>query len=493
MVVVWHHQHAFVAPHIDKTQVRKQMARVTEAQSLHEEERSRLKSPGSDRTDGTGAMIETTVPEMAAGEMPNASGRVARYLAKLQAIDWTPLLLMLLIVASFGFRILWLDKPDGALIFDEEYYVNAARVILGWPVAESAPYARAQPGFDPNTEHPPGAKLLIAASMWLFGDNALGWRLANVAFGTLSVPLLYGIVRQIGAAKPVALLATFLYAFDNLVLVHSRIATLDIFVVSLLLLGLYCYLAGKPTFAGLAFVAATLCKIQGVYGIAAIVVLEGLRLARMWVERRRIEPEFLRQLLITIVVYVVAFPWLLGVLDSVWNNDYKNSAEHIRHIFEYGFALTRPEGPQGQESTPWQWLVNEVPMTYLRTDEQILVGDAVEASRPTIFFRGAMNPYVIFIAPLAIAYAGYSAIKWRDDCSFLVLALFVVTYAPFWPAAILAHRISYLFYFLPTIPSITIGASQFMYAPQMPRVVRWAYIGAVLLGFYTYFPFLKVP
>lgn len=450
-------------------------------------------SYGSDQTRGIGAMIETTAPETAAGELPNASGRVVRYLARLRAIDWTPLLLMLLVNASFGFRMLWLEKPDGALIFDEQYYVNAARAILGWPVAAGDPYADAQPGFDPNTEHPPGAKLLIAASMWLFGDNALGWRLASVAFGTLSVPLLYGIVRQVGATKGGALLASFLYTFDNLVLVHSRIATLDIFVVSFLLLGLFCYLARKPTFAGLAFAAATLCKINGVYGIAAIIGFEALRFTGRWIEKTGWKPIHLHRLLVMIVVYVVALPSLLGVLDNIWSSDYKNPVEHIRHIFDYGFALTRPEGPQGQESVPWQWLVNEVPMTYLRTDEQVLVGDKVEITRPTIFFRGAMNPYVIFITPLAITYAGYSAFKRRDDCSFLVLALFVVTYGPFWLAAIFAHRISYLFYFLPTIPSVAIAASQLMYAPQMPRVVRWAYIGAVLLGFYVYFPFLKVP
>ena len=132
-------------------------------------------------------------------------------------------------------------------------------------------------------------------------------------------------------------------------------------------------------------------------------------------------------------------------------------------------------------------------MTYLRTDEQVLVNDEVEATRAVIFFRGAMNPYVIFIAPLAIAYVAYAAFKRRDDCSFLVLALFVVTYGSFWPPALLAHRISYLFYFLPVLPAVAIGAGQLMHAPQMPRVVRWAYIGAVLLGFYGYFPFRQIP
>ena len=75
----------------------------------------------------------------------------------------------------------------------------------------------------------------------------------------------------------------------------------------------------------------------------------------------------------------------------------------------------------------------------------------------------------------------------------MALALFAATYGPFWPAAMLAHRISYIFYFLPTIPAVAIGAAQLLYAPQVPRALRWTYIGAVLLGFYGYFPFRKIP
>jgi dolichyl-phosphate-mannose-protein mannosyltransferase len=438
-------------------------------------------------------MIKAKAAEFIADIRPGTDGRLTRLLNQLQATDWIPLLLVILVFAALDLRLLWLDQPSDGLIFDEAYYVNAARIILGWPVAPDTPYADGLPGFDPNIEHPPLAKLLIAASMRLFGDNAFGWRLASVIFGTISVPLLYGIVRQVGAAKPVALLATFLYAFDNLVLVHSRIATLDIFLVSFLLLGLYCYLMGRPILAAFGFVAATLCKITGAFGIAALVGFEGMRLARQWAEAKPLEWKSLKPLLIMIAIYGVALPALLALLDSVWSSAFKNPFDHFRHILDYGLTLTRPEGPQAQESNPWQWLVNEVPMTYFRADENVMVNDELQTSRPTIFFRGAMNPYLIFMAPMALAYAGYMALKQRDDCSFLVVSLFVACFGPFWAAALFAHRISYLFYFLPTIPALAIGVSHFMYAPQTLRVVRWTYIGAVLLGFYAYFPFVKAP
>lgn len=437
-------------------------------------------------------ITERTIESSEASRAERGGESFGRRLARVQALNWAPVLLVLLLNVSFGLRLLWLDKPDGALIFDERYYVNAARVILGWPVATGEPYFDAKPGLDPNTEHPPGAKLLIAGSMRVLGDNAFGWRLPGVVLGTLSIACLYGIVRRLGGSQGLALLASFVYAFDNLVFVHSRIATLDIFLVTFLLLGIYLYLAGYPTLAGLAFVAATLCKIQGIYGLAAVIAFEGLRLLRSGIGREGWHLQRLYPLLITSVVYIVALPWLLGTLDSLWSS-YKNPVEHVRHIFDYGFALTRAEGPQGDESSPWQWLLNEVPMTYLRTDVQVMVGDEIRTSRPVVFFRGAMNPYVIFVAPLAIAYAAYAAFKYRDDGSFMALALFVVTYAPFWPAALLAHRISYLFYFLPVIPAVAIAAAQLMNAPQVPRAIRWSYIAAVLLGFYGYFPFRQIP
>ena len=253
-------------------------------------------------------MIDSVLTESDAASVERATPAMQSRLARLRAVDWVPLLLLLLIVASFGLRFVWLNQPDDALIFDEQYYVNAARVILGWPVAQDAPYADAQAGLDPNTEHPPGAKLLMAASMRLFGDNGIGWRLPSVLFGTLSIPLLYGIVRLAGGTKAIALLATFLFAFDNLVLVHSRIATLDVFMVTFLLLGIYCYLARWPTLAGLALVAATLCKIGGIYGIGVLIVFEGLRFVRARIESERWQLEPLRPLLVTTIVYIVALP-----------------------------------------------------------------------------------------------------------------------------------------------------------------------------------------
>jgi dolichyl-phosphate-mannose-protein mannosyltransferase len=412
--------------------------------------------------------------------------RLARVLTR----PWVRLALLLLVALLL--RGVWLTKPNNSLIFDEYYYVNAARHILGWRVPSNDPYISRPTGIDPNSEHPPLAKLLIAGSMRIFGDNGVGWRLPSVLLGTFSILLVYGIVRRVEAREHVAFLAAFLYAFDNLVFVHSRIATLDIFFVTFMLLGIFLYLSNQVEFAALALVVSTLCKIAGVYGIAVLIAYEALKIVRARIESGRWSFGVVRRLAALVGIYIVFLPVELGLLDHWWGA-YHNPFSHLRHIWTYGLALTRAGGPQGQESNPWQWLVNEVPMTYFESSVQVLVGGKVNITRPIVFFRGAMNPYVIFMAPLGIAYAISRAFTRRGNFSFLILALFFCTYLPWWVAAIFGNRISYIFYFLPVVPAVAMAAALFMEAPEMPKIVRWAYVAAVLLAFYEYFPFRQIP
>src|SRR5262249_35713918 len=156
-----------------------------------------------------------------------------------QAREWLPgprqTLLLILLAAALS-RVLWLGAPNSALIFDEQFYVNAARTMLGWQVPEGAPYADRTAGLDPNQEHPPLGKLVLTGSMLLFGDTPLGWRAPSLVGGMGSIVLVYAIARTLSRDVWLGVLAAGLFAIDNLVLVHSRIGTLDIQLTLWLLL-----------------------------------------------------------------------------------------------------------------------------------------------------------------------------------------------------------------------------------------------------------------
>lgn len=400
-------------------------------------------------------------------------------------------LVIVLLMATFC-RVVWLSKPDSALIFDEAYYVNAARVILGLEVPAGAPYAGQPVGRDPNREHPPLGKAIIAESMRLLGDDAMGWRLPSVLAGSVSILLLYGIVRAAGGDRWLAILAATLFGIDNLAMVHSRIASLDMMLVAWLLLGAWCALRGWPVLAGIGFALAALTKLNGIYGLFAallVVVVQGLW---AWRAHRGETKQHVRKIALLVLGCLLLWFGGLWLLDSQFST-YQTPWEHLRYILQYGLALTRPDGPINSESYPWQWLLNEVPMTYLRTDTQVLANDQLVASYATVFFRGAMNPFIIGVAPLAVAYAVWRTVRFRDTLGLWVVAWIVATYLPFFPLALVQHRISYLFYFLPTLPAVAVAAAMFVRDGGAPRIVLWAYLCAVLVGAYAYFPFRTLP
>ena len=52
-------------------------------------------------------------------------------------------------------------------------------------------------------------------------------------------------------------------------------------------------------------------------------------------------------------------------------SDFNSPLAHLRFMLDYAFKLSRAHGPANQESYPWQWLLNDVQMTYMRIDEQV--------------------------------------------------------------------------------------------------------------------------
>ena len=86
------------------------------------------------------------------------------------------------------------------------------------------------------------------AIIYVFTDNAFDWRFFSVIIGTLGIIVFYFICRKLGFTVNTANLATFLFALDDMVFVHSGLALIDIYMLTLMLAAVLFYLDERYIF-----------------------------------------------------------------------------------------------------------------------------------------------------------------------------------------------------------------------------------------------------
>jgi hypothetical protein len=347
----------------------------------------------------------------------------------------TPRLVLILLatlsVLSFGARAALLGEPcqspcrtanQHTLIFDEAYYVNAARVIAGIRPHSGSHYDHAPLGTDPNAEHPQLAKLIMAGAIELFGDGPFAWRIGSLWAGSIAILGMFVLVRAAGGGPWTALGASALMACDNLLLVHGRIGTLDIYAVAAMIWALAVYVRGSPLAAGLVLAVGSAFKLVSPYLLAVLVFLE---LARVILRARDpAAPEdwrpvaALKRLLICGFTAAGVFMAILAVMDQI-ATPYNDAAgqlitggafAHFAHMVSYAGNLVSPNGPQGIASYPWDWFVDLKPITYLRINPS-LPGGGLYAIHPVSKFLGFISPPVLAMGVLALPVAVWRFVR----------------------------------------------------------------------------------
>ena len=82
-----------------------------------------------------------------------------------------------------------------------------------------------------ETTHPPLGKILISASVSVFGMTPFGWRFAGALAGILMLPGIYLLGKQLTKKTSIASLVTILMALDCMHLTQTQIATIDSYPV----------------------------------------------------------------------------------------------------------------------------------------------------------------------------------------------------------------------------------------------------------------------
>ena len=136
-------------------------------------------------------------------------------------IGWTT-------AVTLGFFLLCLVRltVPATPFFDEIHYLPAARAVL----------ALSQPL---NPEHPPLGKEILALGIALFGDRTLGWRIMPALFGTLALFAAMRATWFACNARFATVACGVLLATAFPLFVQSRIAMLDVFMTSFMLVALW--------------------------------------------------------------------------------------------------------------------------------------------------------------------------------------------------------------------------------------------------------------
>lgn len=415
-------------------------------------------------------------------------------------LAYAPLIVLALVsVLSLGVRAYRLDAPceapctvasDHVLMFDESYYVNAAQVIAGIRPASdetlSKAYQNAPPGSDPNSEHPQGAKLVMAAAITVFGDGPFAWRIGALVFGSLAILGMYALVRSAGGGSWTAVGAAALMASDNLMITSGRMAMLDPYALAPMVWGVALYLRGRVIPAAVLLAVADCMKEVSVYAVFVLGLVEVLRvllrardpgLPRAWAWR----PALVRLLIAAIGsgVLFIAGLWVMGLIATPYAAPPSGGGtqpdphllitggplDHLLHMINYAKAFASPGELAPGASYPWQWLFDRVPLDYSSIYPTPPPGAG--AISPVVSFRAMISPPIIAVAVPALVVCAVRMLRHRPgsqtraDVGMAVLAVawFVGTWVPFELQSALVGRVSYLYYMIIVMPGIYLAAS----------------------------------
>jgi dolichyl-phosphate-mannose-protein mannosyltransferase len=435
---------------------------------------------------------------------------------------WTPELGILTLLS--GLTRLWHLFTPNYVAFDELHFEHHAGHYLA--------------GTHYFDVHPPLGKLLYAAEAKLFGisastllngEPAVALRVLPACLGALFVPLIYILCRQLGAARRVAVLASFAVLCENALLVDVRFALLESFIISFGLTAIVLYLAARGTSGALRWsllVASALmagCAISvkwtgaSALGIILVTWLLDARAAKPTLPR--FVAEGLLLVSIPIVVYVSAFAvhfHLLrrtGVDQAVMSRRFQSTlvgspfydpAVHMS-LFEKLVDVHRAigrgnyslEGITHPASSPWYtWPIMKHPIGLWDNGDPrpaviILLGN------PVLWWGSGI---VVLVAAVMFARRPQRLGRYRFALGFL-LGGFLLDFVPFMAIQRVMYIYHYLFalVFLITLAVMSIGvladwntpddAVLFRFPSPASSRLYWGVCAVVLCGFLYFAPF----
>lgn len=318
--------------------------------------------------------------------------------------------------ALFGVAALlllgWRLGVPSVMVFDETWYVPAARGLLGLEGPT-------------NIEHPLLAKSLIAAGIALFGDNAIGWRASSVLAGALTVAGIWRLTWAMFGHARVASYAALFAMLNGMLFIHARLGMLDAWMGALLVWGLAVLIdAGRierpwrqVALAGLLFGLAIGAKWSAV----PMVAIAGATMiaVRLWRSDTfgGANPLLLAGVLggVAVIAYLVTF-----APAFFYTRDPLTLATLIPFQFEMLATQANVLAPHAYQSEWWQWPLALRPIWYFY--------EVADGAQRGILLVG--NPAMLWGGLIGVAACLWAGIRERDPMLALAGGLWLASYLP---------------------------------------------------------------
>jgi dolichyl-phosphate-mannose-protein mannosyltransferase len=345
-------------------------------------------------------------------------------------------------ILTFALSIrLWrLSLPTG-YVFDEVYYAKNANSLLSSAVELDA---QGQAEF---VVHPPFGKWLIAIGIRLFGNEEFGWRFASAIFGTLSILLIYLIVKKLFNSEFLSITAALLMAFDGLNLVMSRVALLDIFLMFFILLSIYFLITNNLWLSGSAIGLAISIKWSAAFLIPLVILFVVVYNKVTFRNLYKVVSQFT---LLPISIYFASWSgWIFSsqgwarqsesnVFASLWNY-------HLQ-ILDFHQGL---DDKHAYQANPWSWLVLGRPTSFYYESPSDC---GAEKCAQEILAIGTPLLWWISIFAVAITF-GFLVTKLERAAAIILLG-FAGTYLPWF---FIQSRTTFYFYSISILPFLILA------------------------------------
>lgn len=384
--------------------------------------------------------------------------------------NFWPLAISIVLFAALA-RLLYIHFPP-SFYFDEVYHGFTATTYLHNDPKGYEYWASPPEGVAYEWTHPPLAKLLMAAGMFILGENSVGWRSSSVVFGTGVIALTGVLAHQLFGRKRISLLAMLLASFDGLLLSMSRIAMNDMHFLFFMLCSLICYIEFKKVL----FVKDRFKKQVLWWSLTMVSI--ALALASKWTALylgAAITLDFAVTLLIT-----WKFPWKtlitvsllsLFIVPTIYLSSYlqffmqghtlKEWKETTQQMWWYHTGL---EATHGYQSRPIQWILNLRPV-WMHVDytqsEQKRLAHIYNVGNPLFFWTGLVAVGFLSVRILHATQKRFTAFVFNQKLQKPVpvvwnLAFPLFVYFFMWTPWIVSPRIMFFYHYAPALPLLAI-------------------------------------